>query len=109
MIEASETVGTFTAYIDNNHPQDAPVLTVVKHIQGTTSIVFPRTLGDGDLSNAKPEADSALDSNGYQRLADWKMGTSTGWSQPVEAIELGLSPGLSARRSSANTSAGVLN
>ncbi len=32
-----------------------------------------------------------------------------GWSQPVEAIELRLSPGLSARRSSANTSAGVLN
>ena len=31
------------------------------------------------------------------------------WSQPVEAIELRLSPGLSARRSSANTSAGVLN
>lgn len=34
---------------------------------------------------------------------------SGGWSQPVEAIELRLSPGLSARRSSANTSAGVLN
>ena len=33
----------------------------------------------------------------------------SGWSQPVEAIELRLSPGLSARRSSANTSAGVLN
>ena len=32
-----------------------------------------------------------------------------GWSQPVEAIELRLSSGLSARRSSANTSAGVLN
>jgi hypothetical protein len=35
--------------------------------------------------------------------------TSKGWSQPVEAIELRLSSGLSARRSSANTSAGVLN
>lgn len=35
--------------------------------------------------------------------------TTRGWSQPVEAIELKLSPGLSARRSSANTSAGVLN
>ena len=33
----------------------------------------------------------------------------SGWSQPVEAIGLRLSPGLSARRSSANTSAGVLN
>jgi hypothetical protein len=36
-------------------------------------------------------------------------GVSTGWSQPVEAIELRVSSGLSARRSSANTSAGVLN
>src|ERR1035441_4081342 len=35
---------------------------------------------------------------------DW-----AGWSQPVEAIELAVSSGLSARRSSANTSAGVLN
>src|SRR5260221_13894929 len=35
--------------------------------------------------------------------------TSGSWSQPMEAIGLRLSPGLSARRSSANTSAGVLN
>jgi hypothetical protein len=34
---------------------------------------------------------------------------TAGWSQPVEAIELRLSSGLSARSSSANTSAGVLN
>jgi hypothetical protein len=34
---------------------------------------------------------------------------SAGWSQPVEATELTLSPELSSRRSSANTSAGVLN
>ena len=32
-----------------------------------------------------------------------------GWSQPVEALELRSSPESSARRSSANTSAGVLN
>ena len=84
MIEASETAETFIAYIDKNHPQDAPVLTVVKYIQGTTSIVFPMTLGEGDLSNAKPEADSALDGNGYQRLTDWKVEDQYRLSAPVD-------------------------
>src|ERR1022692_1704710 len=37
------------------------------------------------------------------------VGQSARWSQPVEATELRLSPELSSRRSSANTSAGVLN
>ena len=60
-----------------------------------------------------PEAADSSRRSQSARLAGYRYGPYplrwTRWSQPVEAIELRLSPGLSARRSSANTSAGVLN
>jgi hypothetical protein len=73
MIGESESDGTYKAYIDKNHPGDAPVLTVVRHIHGSTSIVLPKTLGEGDLSNAKSEADSLLEDGGFRRMGDWKV------------------------------------
>lgn len=68
----SESNAIYSAYIDKNHAEDAPVLTVVKHVHNTTSIVLPKTLSNGDLASAMPEADSTLDRNGFKRTGDWK-------------------------------------
>lgn len=71
MIETPKSSGTYTAYIDKNQPEDAPVLTVVKHVHGTTSIILPKTLNKGELINVRPEADSVLEDNGFKRVEDW--------------------------------------
>src|ERR1035441_5764033 len=48
-------------------------------------------------------APSADISRAHQRVDMARLDQSSRWSQPVEAIELAVSSGLSARRSSANT------
>jgi hypothetical protein len=72
MIGTSDSNAAYSAYIDKNHAEDAPVLTVVRHVHGTTSIVLPKTLSNGDLASAKSEADSTLEGNGFKRTGDWK-------------------------------------
>jgi hypothetical protein len=84
MMAGSESSGTYTAYIDKNHPGDAPVLTVVMHIHGTTSIVLPKTLGEGDLATAKSEADRTIEDGGFERVGDWKVEDQYRLSAAVE-------------------------
>lgn len=72
LIDDPEASGTYMAYIDKNQPGDYPVLTVVRNVHGTTSIVLPKTLDASDLAKATSEADDTLEGGGFKRSEDWK-------------------------------------
>ena len=97
-------IGTFLAYV--NTAGERVLIDRELYIPEESWFGDPGRCAEAGIPEELHLRDQARPGRDYDRAGAPGRGR---WSQPVEAIELRLSPGLSARRSSANTSAGVLN